>query len=477
MNFNKFQIIICILSVLLFSSNIIIAEDADVNLEVDTGISPACNQNGICEASLGETEANCPADCGCNNNGVCESARGENTSNCPLDCPVAEEPSPGGGAPIFDTTPPVIFNLFISEITLNSIIINWDTNEQAICQLFLGRTQEYEKETIAETVFFREHSTELTGLSPGTAYHFKIICKDTNRNESETSDQKFTTLSLPDITPPLNISDFEAIPGDKQIKLKWQNPPDPDFKEIKIARSQDFYPKNPEDGVPVYIGKESSFEDKNLENNVVYYYSAFSYDKAGNYSSGAVVSAVPGVFPIAPPITPPITPPIIPPPPEIQGITLNEFDFWQGEQKIPLIEEEEIKLKEEQPLIISIDYEKVPEVLKTIMITLERPARAGEDSKYFSFLLRINKEKTKYLASIAPPEPGNYPLSLHILDFKNQNLKTITGELKIEGKKVSKTRSLKVLWLYIIYIVGGIIILAGAVYFIRRFKKRINANL
>ena len=456
---------------IIVSPIIAVSDSTDISLEVETGISPVCNGNGICEPERGETEDNCSADCGCNNNGICESVRGENSSNCPNDCPAPAPPAEGGGVLILDTTPPLIYDLFISEITLNSATISWKIDEQALCQLFWGKTQEYEGGAITEDAFSRgEHSTKIIHLLPETTYHFKISCKDTNRNEAETKDQKFTTLTPPDITPPANISNFEAIPSDKKITLRWQNPPDPDFKEVKILRSTEFYPLSPWEGTLVYIGSETSFEDINLTNGVTYYYTAFSYDRAGNYSSGAVVAATPQAPPI-PPVKPPVKPPIVPPPPEVEKLTLKDFDFWQKEKKLPLIEERNIKLKEEEPLTVSIDYEKVPEVLKTIMVTLEK------DNKYFSFLLRINREKTKYLATLVPPEPGIYPLSLYVLDFKNQTLKTIIGKLIVEKTitevlpKVPWYKNFKI-WLAILIAAIGIAIIT----YLLRKKARTNLS-
>ena len=51
-----------------------------------------CNGNNVCEASRGETEANC-ADCSpdvCNKDGSCDSNDGENSDNCPEDCEEGE---------------------------------------------------------------------------------------------------------------------------------------------------------------------------------------------------------------------------------------------------------------------------------------------------------------------------------------------------------------------------------------------------
>ena len=66
----------------------------------------------------------------------------------------------------------------------------------------------------------------------------------------------------------------------------------------------DFYPKNPREGALVYVGDGTFFEDVNLINEITYYYTAFSYDKTGNYSSGAIVSAIPEVVPVIPPVEP-----------------------------------------------------------------------------------------------------------------------------------------------------------------------------
>lgn len=463
MNLNRFHLLIIgiIIFVLLTSAFQVWA----ISKTNDTGISlqvtgpPVCNNNGICEAELGE-----------------------NYQNCPLDCP--PPPPPPGAIFLPDTTPPIIYNLLISEITLNSAKITWETDEFALCQLFWGKTQEYELETITETGLNKKHLTKLINLLAATTYHFKISCRDSAKNESETTDQRFTTLTPPDITPPANVSNFEAIPGDDRIELKWQNPPDSDFKAVKIMRSTDFYPSDPWTGIPIYNDKGESFVDTGLTNGVRYYYTAFAYDYAGNYSSGAVVSATP--FKIKPPPLPEeITteeecikagyywydnachaePKAPPPPPEIEKITINEFDFIQEEKKILPIEGK-IQLKPEKPLTNSIDYEKVPEVLKTIMITLEK------DKKTFSFLLRINKEKTRYEAIIIPPEPGTYPLTITILDYKNQTLKIIKGQLIVEGIEkpavpIPWYKQPK-FWLYILLI---LLILAGIAYLIRKKLK------
>ena len=400
---------------------------------------------------------------------------------------ITTEPTPTPPPSQFvDIIPPVIYNLSVSKISFDSVAIEWKTDEPALCQLFWGITQEYKEGIISETNFNLSHKTSLISLSAETNYNFKIRCRDLRGNESETKNQRFTTLSLPDTTAPANVSNFEAIPGDQQITLQWQNPTDTDFKIVRIMRSQDFYPQNPWEGKLIFEGTTTSFVDANLTNGKRYYYTAFSYDFVGNFSSGAVVSAVPriGEVPLPEEITVQdqcleagfywydngchFEQQVIPGPPEVEELTLNDFDFIQKGIKLwPL--GENIEVQEKDPLTILINYEKVPEVLKTIMVTLRK------DNKTFSFLLRINSDKTAYLASLVPPiEPGDYPATLSVLDYQNQILKKIPAQITV--KETKKAFSL-ISWFtkyYLFIILAILLIFAAVIYF---YKKKFDPQI
>ncbi len=395
---------------------------------------------------------------GCDNDGTCDA--GETVANCPADC--QEIPIPQGEA---DIIPPTIYNIIVKEITLKSAKIEWEVTEYALCQLSWGKTSNHEEGIAVEKDFTpKKHSTSLSGLLSATTYYFEISCRDRSGNASARASQ-FSTLTPPDFTPPANVSNFLAEAGDKQIALSWENPSDADFKGVRIVRSTDFYPKDPWNGVVVYDGAGDSFLDEDLQNGVRYYYTAFAYDRAGNYSSGAIVSGVPHKpGEIVPPEEIPTS--TIPITPEIEKLNFDDFDFSQAGQKIiPTKGKLDIKLG--VPLTASIAYEKVPEVLKTIMVTLS----SGE--KIFSFLLRINKEKTRYEAIMAPPDPGVYPLTLNILDYKNQSLKIIKGEMVIAGEKAAPAKTTFCQkWARYIYILLGLLILAIIVYLIKKYKKR-----
>jgi hypothetical protein len=388
--------------------------------------------------------------------GICQTEWGENVINCPQDCT---------SDAYRDIIAPEIFNLTIKNITLNSAEIYWETNEPAICKVYLGETAEYNKELISGDAFKKKHSTLFDDLLPGTTYHFKIVCSDMNLNENEREDQAFKTLQLPDITPPVNVSNFRAVAGENKVELSWENPTDSDFKAVRIVRSKRFYISDPWEGIPIYNNDGNTFTDKDVENGVRYYYTAFAYDKSGNYSSGATVSVVPrkSTDPAGPPDEPSIKPPDKPAIPEIEKIKIEDFLFTQGTKKLSLKENTTIEVSGKEPITISIDYGILPEVLKTILVTLEK------DDASFSFLLRVNKTKDAYEATFLPPEdPEEYKLTITILDYKNQAMKEIKANLTVtEALKEKTDESSAGYLLYYIFLIIILIIL----YFLIRKRK------
>ena len=446
-----------------------ISSDSDVSLEVDD----PCNYNDTCDVY--ETEANCSSDCGCDNDGICEAGRGETASNCQKDCG-------GGVVAITDVTPPDIFNLLVVPAQ-QSARINWQTDELTFLTFRWGETQSIQEETISKIGYATDYSVLIDELAPDTVYYFEIQLRDKNHNKTITELQSFKTLGLPDDISPANVEDLKASEGEEEIELSWKNPPDPDFKEVRIVRNNQFYPQGPNDGEVVYQGSKDGFIDKDVFDED-YYYTIFAYDGSGNYSSGAIIKAKPTKAPQAPP-RPPVILPTDPPavPLEIEGLTLEDISFTQ-DGKVIEVKEGSILADTGKPMKISIKYDKLPEVLKTIVINLDKcnekpsePQDECEDVSSFSFLLKVDPQKIEYSATIISPyEAGIYPIAVSILDFQHQELKELTGKLLLRETIVPIQDQIINIWAIIgrIIVFGGglglIFLIARTIY--RFFTKR-----
>jgi hypothetical protein len=138
------------------------------------------------------------------------------------------------------------------------------------------------------------------------AYYYEMYFEDADHSDdldwsSNGHTDRYTRLhALSSIhvgVAPADVSNFQANPGDCQVALSWINPGDDDFVGVNIRYRTDHYPEHYQDGVSVYNGSGISYNHSDLQNNIIYYYSAFTYDDKGNYSSTAHASATPQANP------------------------------------------------------------------------------------------------------------------------------------------------------------------------------------
>ncbi len=189
-----------------------------------------------------------------------------------------------------DTIPPTISNIFVDAITETSARVNWTTNELADSTVRYGMSDAYGSTiTVANRV--ANHQIILNLLASGTLYHFSVSSADAMANGATSTDETFTTL--PDTTPPANVSNLASTPADARNTLTWTNPADADFAGVRIQRSTIGYPANPNEGITIYDGAGNSTVDAGLANGTKYYYTAFAYDNSGNFASGAVADGTP----------------------------------------------------------------------------------------------------------------------------------------------------------------------------------------
>jgi len=96
-----------------------------------------------------------------------------------------------------------------------------------------------------------------------------------------------------DTTSPGKVKNLSAIASSTEIILSWTNPSDSDFAGVLIRRSQESVPTTISEGIQIMKEKTTTFTDTGLTNGLTYYYSLFTYDYSGNYSSPVSISVVP----------------------------------------------------------------------------------------------------------------------------------------------------------------------------------------
>ncbi len=203
---------------------------------------------------------------------------------------VVPEPEPQTGTSgSYDVTAPRIQNVEI-KIQTNTVIVSWSSNELAYAKLAWGTTTEYRDGIISTPNLSLTHVQEINSLQENTTYYFLITAIDRFGNQSFYNGQ-FITGTWPDVMPPLNVTNFTAQAKQNVINLSWVNPADSDFSFTRIVRSTTFFPLDPLNGLVVYEGNAKSFVDRNITPGILYYYTAFTRDLTGNYSSGSLASA------------------------------------------------------------------------------------------------------------------------------------------------------------------------------------------
>lgn len=319
---------------------------------------------------------------------------------------------------------PVIYDVLVIPSKFGAII-SFKTSVPTLGTLSWGKTLSYELGASTEISFSREHTISIANLESATEYSYQIEVANGYGAKSFLSNQKFSTLSLE--AGATNASGFVARPQASSIELSWKNPVISDFANVRIVRSDTFYPADANDGIITYEGKGDSFRDNDVLIGTRYYYTLFVKYADGTFSSGILADAR---IPIAGETEVPIDvidnlPQAPSVHPLINALTFVDFDFIQNGKKITSNDGKTAIIDGQSNLTVSLKYEKVPEVLKTIAITLADPE---DPSQTFSFLLRVNNAKTAYEATIAPlGKTGRYQVRIAIVDYKNRGLKKIVG--------------------------------------------------
>lgn len=107
----------------------------------------------------------------------------------------APNPSPSASP---DLIPPAITAVRLSGLDHDSVVIGWDTDEETFGWIYYGLTSKYTDHTDENTNYGPGGSREISGLDPGTTYHYSVWVSDHSGNTTWSDDATFTTLAAAD---------------------------------------------------------------------------------------------------------------------------------------------------------------------------------------------------------------------------------------------------------------------------------------
>jgi fibronectin type 3 domain-containing protein len=193
-----------------------------------------------------------------------------------------------------DVTPPTISNVALSGVTTSGVTVTWTTNESADTQVDYGLTTGYGQSSTLNATLATTHSATVSGLSPGTSYHYRVKSRDAAGNLASSADNVFTTTAAPDTTAPNVPTGLAANPTDENdIQLSWTAPTDPAGvgQNVSGVASYQIF----RGGTLLSTSPTTAFLDSGLTAGTAYSYQITAVDGAGNVSAKttAVVATTP----------------------------------------------------------------------------------------------------------------------------------------------------------------------------------------
>ncbi|MDC4206521.1 MAG: fibronectin type III domain-containing protein [Candidatus Manganitrophus sp.] len=177
-----------------------------------------------------------------------------------------------------DTTPPTLSAISAGSITSSSVTISWTTNESADTQVQYGITTAYGSSTPLNTTLTTAHSERLTGLTPSTTYHYRVLSKDAAGNLATSGDGTFTTPAPPDNTPPA----FSGITASSltfdSVAVTWSTN-EPSSSQVEYGTTTAYGSLSNLDGTLVTSHTRTL---SNLNPSTTYHFRVISKDAANN---------------------------------------------------------------------------------------------------------------------------------------------------------------------------------------------------
>ncbi len=342
------------------------------------------------------------------------------------------------------------------QISSNKTEINfkWETNRLSRFVLRWGETVEFFDGFIEGDIYKEKQETVIYNLKPNTEYFFELVGIDSVGKAVVLKVGNEKTKAEEKKIPVQNVLRFSAeVQNQTEVFLSWQLPLIPDLEGVRIVKNSYFWPTTIDDGEVIYEGLKTNFLDKEgLKNSNSQYYTIFVLTSAGEWSSGAVVTIRKkgeennlevdnkkaeeiekndgrggGEDEVDEDNEKD----------DLSGLKLNfeDIKITQDGEEFSFLSDR-ILLSYKESFLISIKKDALPPHLKIIIATLVDPTNHNFS---YSFILKLNEEKTAYEAVLAPLQTlGISSLQIEVIDLENKTsgrykkqLDFVVGENKI----------------------------------------------
>lgn len=117
---------------------------------------------------------------------------------------------------------------------------------------------------------------------------------------SQNKFQLDATGAIASATPsdvPNQVSDLVLTPNKSSATLRWTNPTQQSYSVTKVIQKIDSDPENPNDGIEVYSGTDTTVTVSGLQDSINYHFAVFAIGKNGKYKDPVVKTYIPEIWP------------------------------------------------------------------------------------------------------------------------------------------------------------------------------------
>jgi len=177
-----------------------------------------------------------------------------------------------------DTTPTTISGIQLSNVTISSAVVKWNTDQPATGQVEYGTSTAYGSKSVLVPTLLSSHSIGISGLSANTLYHFRVISGNDN-GDTVSGDQTFYTSGPPAIS---NVQVSSV--GASSAVVTWDTNA-PATSQVRFGTSSAYGSETVEDSA---LTTSHSVTVTGLQAETTYHCQAVSTNGYGSAASGDV---------------------------------------------------------------------------------------------------------------------------------------------------------------------------------------------